>query len=265
VWVSPSLTRIFGWRLEEWLHRGFDDFVHPEDLEPMYACQAAVMAGETKILELRVRHRDGSYHWVQASAGPFYDEDGGRDGVVSSLRVVDEQVAAHQALEFLATYDDLTGVLKREAALQRLSELDGGERAGDSAVALLFIDLDEFKVVNDTWGHVAGDALLRAVAQRIESVVRANDVVARLGGDEFLVVLDGIDGEAAAAAIADKIRTACNQPVATPTGTVATTLSVGVVLREAGETSDALIARADRAMYAAKRAGRDQTVVSPLV
>ena len=184
---------------------------------------------------------------------------------MSSLRIVDEQVAAHEALEFQATYDDLTGVLKREAALRRLSELDGGERAGDSAVALLFIDLDEFKVVNDTWGHVAGDALLRAVAQRIESVVRANDVVARLGGDEFLVVLDGIDGEAAAAAIANKIRTACNQPVATLTGTVATTLSVGVVLREAGEISDALIARADRAMYAAKRAGRDQTVVAPLV
>ena len=128
----------------------------------------------------------------------------------------------------------------------------------------LFIDLDEFKVVNDTWGHVAGDALLRAVAQRIESVVRANDVVARLGGDEFLVVLDGVEGESAAAAIADKVRAACSQPVATPTGTVATTLSVGVVLREAGESSDALIARADRAMYTAKDAGRNQTVVAPL-
>ncbi len=263
-WVSPSLTRVFGWRPEEWLHRGFDEFVHPEELAAMHACYADVLAGGTKVLDLRVRHRDGSYHWVQASAGPFYDEDGGRDGVVSSLRVVDEQVAAHQALEFLATYDDLTGVLKREAALQRLTELDSGERAGDSAVALLFIDLDEFKVVNDTWGHVAGDALLRAVAQRIESVVRANDVVARLGGDEFLVVLDGVEGESAAAAIADKVRAACSQPVATPTGTVATTLSVGVVLREAGETSDALIARADRAMYAAKHAGRNQTVVAPL-
>ena len=262
-WVSPSLTRVFGWQPEEWLHRGFDEFVHPEELAAMHACYAEVVAGQTKILDLRVRNHDGSYHWVQASAGPFYDEVGGRDGVVSSLRVVDEQVAAHQALEFLATYDELTGVLKREAALQRLTELDSGERAGDSAVALLFVDLDEFKVVNDTWGHVAGDALLRAVAQRIESVVRANDVVARLGGDEFLVVLDGVEGESAAAAIADKVRAACSQPVATPTGTVATTLSVGVVLREAGETSDALIARADRAMYAAKRAGRDQTVVAP--
>jgi diguanylate cyclase (GGDEF)-like protein/PAS domain S-box-containing protein len=264
VWVSPSLTKILGWRPEEWLHRGFDEFVHPDDLQAMHACQAEVIAGHTKVFDLRVRHPDGNYHWVQASAGPFYDADGGRDGVVSSLRIVDEQVAAQEALEFKATYDDLTGVLKREAAIRRLSELDGGERAGDRAVALLFIDLDEFKVVNDTWGHVAGDALLRAVAQRIESVVRANDVVARLGGDEFLVVLDGIEGQPAAAAIADKVRAVCSQPVATPTGTVATTLSVGVVLREAGETSDALIARADRAMYAAKRAGRDQTVVAPL-
>jgi diguanylate cyclase (GGDEF)-like protein/PAS domain S-box-containing protein len=264
VWVSPSLAKVLGWQPEEWVHRGLNEFVHPDDLEAMFACQAEVMAGSTKVLDLRVLHRDGSYHWVQASAGPFYDEDGGRDGVVSSLRVVDEQVAAQEALEFKATYDDLTGVLKREAAIRRLSELDGGERAADSAVALLFIDLDEFKDVNDTWGHVAGDALLRAVAQRIESVVRANDVVARLGGDEFLVVLDGIDGEAAATAIADKVRAACSKPVATPTGTVATTLSVGVVLREPGEMSDALIARADRAMYAAKRGGRDQTVVAPL-
>jgi diguanylate cyclase (GGDEF)-like protein len=171
-------------------------------------------------------------------------------------------VAAQEALEFKATYDDLTGVLKRESALRRLSELDRGERVGDGAVALLFIDLDEFKVVNDTWGHVAGDALLRAVAQRIESVVRADDVVARLGGDEFLVVLDGIDGPTAATTIADKVRSVCSQPVTTPTGTVATTLSVGVVLRQAGESSDALIARADRAMYAAKRGGRNQTVVA---
>ena len=262
VWVSPSLTKILGWRPEEWLQRGFGEFVHPDDLEAMHACQAEVTAGGTKVLDLRVRHPDGSYHWVQVSAGPFYDESGERDGVVASLRVVDEQVAAQEALEFKATYDDLTGVLKRESALRRLSELDRGERVGDSAVALLFIDLDEFKVVNDTWGHVAGDALLRAVAQRIESVVRADDVVARLGGDEFLVVLDGIDGPTAATTIADKVRSVCSQPVTTPTGTVATTLSVGVVLRQAGESSDALIARADRAMYAAKRGGRNQTVVA---
>ena len=263
VWVSPSLTKVLGWRAEEWLHRGFDEFVHPDDLDAMHACQVAVQEGRTKMVELRVRHHDATYHWVQVAAGPFFDAQGQRDGVVSSFRVVDEQVAARDALAFQAAHDDLTGVLKREEVLRRLTELDAGERTYDSAIALLFIDLDEFKVVNDTWGHVAGDALLRVTAQRLEAGVRTGDLVARLGGDEFLVVLHGISAEAEAVAVADQLRSACGRPVTAETGTVATTLSIGVVLRQADESSDALILRADQAMYAAKRSGRDRTVVAP--
>lgn len=263
VWVSPSLGKVLGWRAEEWLHRGFDEFVHPDDLDAMRACQTAVQEGRTKMVELRVRHRDGAYHWVQVAAGPFFDAQGERDGVVSSFRIVDEQVAAREALAHQATYDDLTGVLKREAVLRQLAELDGGERTEDTAIALLFIDLDTFKTVNDTWGHVAGDALLRTTAQRLEAGVRAGDLVARLGGDEFLIVLQGIDTKAEAIAIADQLCETCSRPVAAPTGTVATTLSVGVVLRQADESSDALIMRADQAMYEAKRTGRDRTVVAP--
>ena len=262
VWVSPSLTKVLGWQPEEWLHRGFDAFVHPEDVPSMQACQAAVNAGGSKVVDLRVRHRDGSFHWVQASASPFFDQTGARAGAVASLRIVDEQVAVREELAFQASHDGLTGVLKREAVLRRLSELDIGTRAGDSAVALLFIDFDQFKVVNDTWGHAVGDTLLRTVAERIEAVVRADDIVARLGGDEFLVVLDGVDGEAAAVSIADKLRAVCGAPVVTPTGTVTITISVGVVLCDTGESSDALVTRADQAMYAAKRAGRGQIVVA---
>lgn len=262
-WVSPSLGKVLGWRAEDWLHRSFGEFVHPDDLPAMRACQQQVDAGETKMIDLRVRHRDGAYHWVQVAASPCFAADGERDGIVSSFRIVDEQVAAREDLAYQARYDELTGVLKREAVLCDLGELDGGERATDGAMALLFVDLDAFKAVNDTWGHEAGDALLRAIAQRLEAGVRTGDLVARFGGDEFLVVLHDIGGTSPAVAIADQLRRACARPVTTPTGTVATTVSIGVVLRGAGESSDALIARADQAMYAAKRAGRDQTTVAP--
>ncbi|MGI9186654.1 MAG: diguanylate cyclase [Gaiellales bacterium] len=261
VWVSPSLGKVLGWCAEEWLHRGFDEFVHPDDLAAMVACQEQVDSGETKMIDLRVRHRDGAYHWVQVSASPFFDADGRRDGIVSSFRIVDEQVAAREALAHQARYDELTGVLKRNAVLEYLDDLDGGEEPATGSIALLFIDLDSFKAVNDSRGHAAGDLLLRAIAQRLEGGVRTQDVVARLGGDEFLVVLQDIDEPSEAVDIADHLRRVCAQPVATPAGAVATTLSVGVVVRRASESSDALIMRADQAMYAAKRTGRDQTVV----
>jgi diguanylate cyclase (GGDEF)-like protein/PAS domain S-box-containing protein len=261
-WVSPSLENVLGWRAEEWVHRDFGEFIHPDDHEAMRSCRDAVEAGAIKMVDLRIRHGDGTYHWVNVAAKAFYDAAGARDGIVASLRVVDDQVAAREALAWQATHDPLTGVLNRTALLRRLDAPAERDGATGATGAMLFIDLDEFKAVNDTNGHVAGDLLLRAIAERLVRGVRAEDAVGRMGGDEFLVVLDGDVDEAAAVAIADELRRACSLAIETPAGAVSTTLSIGVVLRHPTESADALILRADAALYEAKRRGRDQTVVA---
>jgi diguanylate cyclase (GGDEF)-like protein len=127
----------------------------------------------------------------------------------------------------------------------------------------LFCDIDGFKAVNDAYGHAAGDEMIRTLADRIRSVVRLGDAVARMGGDEFLIVLDGIHGLDEAVAVAEKVRSAASAPIAYGRQSLATTISVGVTLGWPDEGVDAMIARADDAMYQAKAAGRDQVFAMP--
>ena len=124
----------------------------------------------------------------------------------------------------------------------------------------MFCDVDGLKAVNDEFGHSAGDVLLRAMAARISGAVRSRDTVARVGGDEILIVLDGVHGVEEAAAIANKVRLAVKDPLAVDGGEIRPTLSIGVTVALPGEGVDAMITRADQAMYQAKRSGRDQVV-----
>lgn len=153
--------------------------------------------------------------------------------------VVDKEVEAEADLARRATFDDLTGALKREPALQGLRDIGQHPRAPGSQTAVLFVDVDDFKHVNDTLGHAAGDT------------------VARMGGDEFLVVLPGLHDVDEATAVAEQIQRACAQPIALPAGTANPTVSIGVTLSAPAEGSQDLIARADHAMYRAKQAGRN--------
>ena len=125
---------------------------------------------------------------------------------------------------------------------------------------MLFLDVDRFKQVNDSCGHAAGDAVLITLAERIHSCLRQHDLAARMGGDELLVVLQGLDEIAQAVAIAEKLRVAGQQPIPWEGGRVEVSLSIGVALAIPGENVDALIARADQAMYVAKQGGRNQVI-----
>ena len=262
VWVSPSLTATLGWDPEAWQGRCFEEFVHPDDLPLMEQCRRLVEAGESKVANLRVRHRTGAYHWVQVSAGPFRGGADHGDGVVASFRIIDEQVEAQRLLTEQVTFDHLTGALKRGALLRLLADLADDQRAPRRESALLFVDIDRFKQVNDHRGHAAGDLLLQSVVERISAVIRADDVIGRLGGDEFLIVLAGVRELDEATRVAEKIRRTCAEPVSTPAGTVAASLSIGVVLWDGDETGEAAIIRADLAMYAAKRDGGDRVVTA---
>jgi diguanylate cyclase (GGDEF)-like protein len=135
------------------------------------------------------------------------------------------------------------------------------QRHGDAEqVAVLFCDIDHFKDINDNHGHSGGDAVLQALGQRLRSSTRLGDLVGRLGGDELLVVLQGVPSLDVALTIANKLHTAARDPLRLPTGTVMLTLSIGVTLIKPDEAIEAVVARADQAMYAAKQAGRDRVV-----
>jgi diguanylate cyclase (GGDEF)-like protein/PAS domain S-box-containing protein len=260
LWISPSLERALGWIPAEWIGRNFFTLVHPDDGDDVRLKVAGVYVGRGVVQRFRVAARDDGYHWVEAHSEPYRDADDRIDGIVSTMRVVDETVAAEQELARRATYDDLTGLLRRDEVITQLANLGRRVRRAGDECALVFCDIDEFKTVNDTRGHAAGDELMRAFASRIRSAVRVGDTVARMGGDEFLVVLDGVHDLDEATTIAEKIRAAAAAPDDAHPESAAATLSLGVTLSSPGEPVDAMIARADRAMYVAKQTGRNRVV-----
>lgn len=258
-WVSPALTETLGWLPSQWVGAPIGSFLHPDDVGPHARSLPVLLAGDPVIARYRLRDADGDYHWVETHAKPFRDDDGQEDGVVASFRTIDVEVRAEEELERRARFDDLTGTLKRDEAITRLSR-HGDRRRPDAGRAVLFIDVDGFKQINDTYGHRAGDAILRTLAGRITDLVRDGDPVARMGGDEFLVILEAVGDREHATAIAEKIRMAATEPIAVAADVLLVTVSVGVTLAGPHETPDDVVARADDAMYAAKDAGRDRVV-----
>lgn len=260
VWVSPSLADAVGWTALDWIGHLVSEFVYPDDLDQVTAEHARLPLGHTRVARLRVRSREGSYHWTETHSRPYVDASGARRGLVIAARIVDSEVAAEEELERRATHDALTGALNRSEVFHRLGLVRGRRRRRGDAYAVVFLDLDELKAVNDGFGHAAGDEVLRMYARRIRQSVRRRDLVARVGGDEFLTVLDGVHDIEEARTLADKIRLNVAAPVTIPGGTVASTASVGVALAATDESVEAVVARADRAMYQVKRSGGDRVV-----
>ncbi|MEX0671519.1 MAG: diguanylate cyclase [Pirellulales bacterium] len=167
-----------------------------------------------------------------------------------------------EALDHRVRIDELTNLLNRKEVLERIGAVNDQCRRTGKNVAVLLCDIDRFKSVNDTYGHAAGDAVLRAVADRIRSCLRtSDDVGARIGGDELLVVLYGVRDLDDAVAVAKKLRGQVAKPILFAGRTISTTISIGATLVRPEETADALIARADDAMYRAKAGGRNRVVV----
>jgi diguanylate cyclase (GGDEF)-like protein len=149
----------------------------------------------------------------------------------------------------------LTGLADREYLLRRMSALLRGERAADRQFAVLFVDLDNFKQVNDAHGHLMGDRVLREVARRLVGCVRDGDSVVRFGGDEFVVLVEGVAGPTEIEPIVGRIHAALQQPIALPEGEFTLSLSIGAAIASPDHLSpEDLLQAADRAMYAAKRA-----------
>ncbi len=176
-------------------------------------------------------------------------------------RMAEQIDSSERELHELATTDALTGIANRRAIIERLEhELSRSERT-ETATGVIELDADHFKHVNDTYGHAAGDVVLRAIAARASSTLREYDAIGRLGGEEFLIVAPDVD-EASLTGLADRVRRAVGAtPVAVGDRAISVAISVGATLAHAGDTAEAAMVRADTALYAAKDRGRDQVVV----
>lgn len=258
VWLSPSLTTVLGWAPEDWVGHRFEEFTHPDDVAIARSCRSEIESGNTLVTRLRLRDNSGDFHWAEVHASPFVGRDGVTDGVGASFRIIDVQVQAEKILEDRARYDELTGLLNRAEVFERLRVLlDQQARTGHD-IAVAFCDLDEFKHINDTYGHQMGDHVLQTVARDVRALLREEDLIARLGGDEILLVLTGVHGFDGAVDVAQKVLDRVGQPRRYRDTVYTPRLSIGVTLLGRGEQPDDVIARADRAMYAAKKAGGNQ-------
>jgi len=261
LWVSPSLKHLLGWEPAEWLGQSLAGFVSPESAAALDSDLRRVAAGEPVVARYGLRAKDGKTHWAESRAMPYLNARGKREGVVAAFHLIDEQVAMEQELERRARTDELTSLLNRKEVFERIEAYGGKHPRTGQAIAVLFCDMDKFKSVNDTYGHAAGDEVLRVMADRIRRCLRStDDLGARVGGDELLVVLHGVQDMASAVAVAEKLRASAAEPILIPGGTVSTTVSIGVTLARPGEKTGALVARADDAMYRAKQTGRNQVI-----
>jgi diguanylate cyclase (GGDEF)-like protein/PAS domain S-box-containing protein len=250
--VNPSFTECLGWTPEDLYSKPLVDFVHPDDKLDTQEEVAKLSNGyEEASFENRVRAKNGHWRWLEWSCSAP------EDGIIYAVaRDITEKKRAQEALKKLAHTDQLTGLHNRTTLMSQLSaKIMQAEEYG-VRVAVLFIDLDDFKVVNDTHGHDSGDIVIREVGSRLLSSVRRSDTVARLGGDEYVVVLDNVDDNAVEQ-VALKILAQVGEPLTLPNGHVVYPhASIGVsTFPEDGNDPEELVKLADKAMYSSKRAG----------
>jgi diguanylate cyclase (GGDEF)-like protein len=208
--------------------------------------------------EVRFRSRSGGYRWMAARETAVMDPVGTSVGFVVGLRDVHEERKAHRELAFLAFHDELTGLRNRHWLLDILdTDLAVANRDG-SRLAVLFLDLDNFKVVNDSLGHVAGDDILVAAAHRISQALRPGDRIGRFGGDEFIVIAPGIHDDLEVDAIAARLTGAVTEEVHVDGRPVIVSASIGIALSTPDSTSTSLLRDADSALFRAKAAGRSR-------
>ncbi|MDH5834825.1 sensor domain-containing diguanylate cyclase [Luteimonas kalidii] len=265
IYVSPAAMDMLGWEAGELLGSRWE-IVHPDDRQPLELAMAdALASGEPRTDTYRLRHRDGHYVWVEAVSRAIPADDGsGRTDLMITARNISRRVAAEQALEESrrelerqSRVDALTDLANRRQFDERLSLACKRLQRHGTPVALLGMDIDRFKTINDDHGHAAGDAVLQAFASRLCESVRETDLVARLGGDEFVILLE--DGSAdGAEAVARKVIEAMGRPIVAGGLTLEVTTSIGVAHAQQPVDAATLMARADAALYVAKKAGRNR-------
>jgi len=254
VQVNPAYCALMGRSPQELAGRTVVDVSHPDDRAVVQSISDRVRVDSEPFagVERRYLRPDGSQVWGRVTLIAL--EGDGEQQVLASVLDTTEARAVAAELERRAGSDPLTGLSNRST----FDAVLAARLAGTQQVAVLFCDIDRFKQVNDSLGHAAGDELLRDVAQAVSGVLRTQDLAARLGGDEFVLLLDDVKGAEHAVSVAERVRLAARRRVRLDGRSVLSSMTLGVALSEPGVTGDQLLARADRALYRAKRLGRDR-------
>ena len=260
--VNPGAVKIFGFSREEFIGRTAAELGIFIDLHDRKESQESLRRdGEYSNIELLLKRKDGAPIWVHLSERLI--EIDGTTCVLSVGRDVTAEKQADDEIRSLAFYDPLTGLLNRRSLMERLEQAANPIVPSARLNAILFIDLDNFKTLNDTLGHDIGDQILQTLARRIEASIRRGDIVARLGGDEFVVMLGDLDEVPEQAAsqvrkIGDKILSGISEPVGLASQECVMTASMGItVFRDRSANVSEILKHADIAMYQAKAAGRN--------
>ena len=259
-YISPSVKRILGYAPHQTIGRCALGTVHPDDCGAIAQTLHKTIENPKRSqspVEYRVRHRNGSWCYVEAVATNLL-HDPAVKGIVINCHDITQRKLAEEQLLHDAFHDALTGLPNRSLFTDRLEHaLRLAKRRKDYLFAVLFLDLDRFKVVNDSLGHAIGDQLLVAIARRLETCLRAGDTVARLGGDEFVLLLEDIDGVNEATSIVNRLQQKITSPILLDGHEVFITASIGIALSSSEYLEPTNLLRdADTAMYRAKELGR---------
>lgn len=256
-YASPSVHAVLAVPGENLVGTNMSDLVHPDDvMKTMSTGPRSLEHGANPIVEFRLRHADGTWPYFECVVRNL-TQHANIGGIVYNARDITERKHAQEQLLFNATHDVLTGLPDRALFLGRLqSVVDRMKRHPHEAAAVLFIDIDDFKVVNDCYGHVIGDALIKEVSSRLRACLRSDGTISRMGGDEFTVLVEDVTDPSDAIRVAERIQFSFERPFLLQGLEVFKSISIGIALTSPGTPAEAVLQNADIAMYRAKSQGK---------
>lgn len=250
LYISPSLESIFGFSPEEYKVKETFHNIHPEDRGELYSTlSTSIKSGEICKLRVRIGHKNGEWIWSELHGTPVFDDNHIYSHMVMIVRDVSLQKDYETKLEFFAYHDPLTGMANRRFFQETVESALLDYKDKDKNFAVLLLDIDKFKGINDKWGHETGDAVIREFGKRLQQCLCKGDLAARLGGDEFVVLLPGVNSPDAARVVVEKIRQAMKQPWQLENTVLEVSTSIGMTMPETGSTLSSILKEADKAMY----------------
>jgi diguanylate cyclase (GGDEF)-like protein/PAS domain S-box-containing protein len=260
--VNPALCEMLG-RDEPWLiSHSVPDILGADDDGLELFIKAATLSGRnvTPSLEKPLYRPDGSAVWVELSVGTVRDQSGLPVSYVSTFVDVTKTKATREELTYLATHDVLTRLVNRRDLYDRVDDVMSHTRRSGTRLGALYIDVDNLKQVNDTYGHSVGDQALVELADRLTSMGRNDDIISRIGGDEFVILLPWLHSVDDAELVATRVLGALEEPIEADVADVQLSVSIGVAFAAGGESADEILRHADAALYRAKKSGKAQSI-----